>query len=536
MNKTTKITAKAIFFAKKWEGTATEVEVNVTAAGKMARLHDALKNCGYTGHPLEVYLVRLLFCLFAEDTNIFPKHAFLNYIEQTKKDGSDLAEKIARLFQILNTPESERKKKKNLPPELLNFQYINGNLFEEKLDIADFTDKMRDVLIECAKFDWSHIFPAIFGAMFQGVMDKEKRREIGAHYTSEENILKVINPLFMDDLRAEFERVKSSPKKLLAFHKKIAPLTFLDPACGCGNFLIISYREFQSDDQKNDILSVYLNSDGKPYKTAGKIDYVAAVWKPLFELFSPRIDFAYRTFKWSNEAGGKAAVHCVIIGFSANGHTERISLFETNENCDAGQTKRQSFIYENDGSKIKAANINPYLVDAPNIFITSRRDPICDVPKMITGNRPADGGHLIIEDDDLANFIKADPRSKPYIRRFMGAEEYINNKKRWCLWLVGVNAALLRQMPEVMKRITACKKDSENAPDAGSRDILDERAKYPNDSLADLYDPLTMPPKLLKAHRALDKAVMKLYKFRNDFSEASIVAALLENYQKFVKL
>ncbi|MDR0515772.1 MAG: hypothetical protein LBH25_01860, partial [Fibromonadaceae bacterium] len=381
-----------------------QMEVNIRAAEKMAKLHDALKDCGYAGHHLEVYLVRLLFCLFAEDTGIFPKYSFLEYIEHTKKDGSDLSEKIARLFQILNTPDKDRGKKTNLPAELLDFQYINGGLFSDHLDIADFTEKMRNALIECAKFDWSYISPAVFGAMFQGVMNKEKRRELGAHYTSEENILKLINPLFMDSLREEFDSVKNSPKKLDGFHNKIASLKFLDPACGCGNFLIISYRELrklelevlkkkagksaqlsfdilwnllrvnvgqffgieheefpceiakvgmwlidhqmnleasdlfgcyyarlpltqsativhgnalmidwesvvpkkelsfilgnppfvgysnQSEEQKADILSVYLDTKGKPFKTAGKIDYVAAwYYKAAKEIMDTQI-------------------------------------------------------------------------------------------------------------------------------------------------------------------------------------------------------------------------------------------------------
>ena len=222
-----------------------QIEANVKAAEKMAKLHDALKACGYGQHDLEVYLVRLLFCLFAQDTNIFPKHSFLEYVKDSKKDGSDLSSKIARLFDVLNLSKRERDKRTNLPPDLLNFQYINGGLFAEKLEFADFSEKMRTTLIECASFDWSHISPAIFGAMFQGVMDKNYRREIGAHYTSEENILKLINPLFMDSLREEFERIKNSPKKLDEFHAKISNLKFLDPACGCGNFLIIAYRELR---------------------------------------------------------------------------------------------------------------------------------------------------------------------------------------------------------------------------------------------------------------------------------------------------
>ena len=222
-----------------------QLDVNIQAAVKMARIHDALKEFGYEGHELEVYLVRLLFCMFAEDTGIFPKDAFLNYNENSKQDGADLSERIGKLFETLDMSPQTRSKRKLLTPDLLQFAYVDGGLFSETLRTPEFNEKMRQTLIDCCKFDWSTISPAIFGSMFQGIMDPEERREIGAHYTSEENILKVINPLFMDDLWAEFERVKSTPKKLEAFHEKIASLRILDPACGCGNFLITTYKELR---------------------------------------------------------------------------------------------------------------------------------------------------------------------------------------------------------------------------------------------------------------------------------------------------
>ena len=421
-----------------------QIEVNVKAAEKMARLHDALKSHGYEGHDLEVYLVRLLFCLFADDTGIFPKQSFMNYLENTKEDGSDLSDKIARLFEVLNTPNSIRTKRTLLSAELKLFRYINGGLFVSPIPHADFDNKMRQMLLDCCHFDWNKISPAIFGAMFQDVMDKDQRRELGAHYTSEENILKLINPLFMDELWEEFDKAKVDPQSLDQFHDKISKLKFLDPACGCGNFLIITYRELrrleleilkmksstqrildislllkvgveqfygiecedfpcqiaqvgmwlmdhqmnirvaeqfgvyyarlpltqsatiihknalridwedviskyelsyllgnppfvgyslQTSEQKDDILSIYIDKKGKPYKTAGKIDYVAAwyykaaqtmfgtqiktafvstnsivqgeqvssVWKPLFDMFGIHIDFGYRTFIWNNE-------------------------------------------------------------------------------------------------------------------------------------------------------------------------------------------------------------------------------------------
>ncbi|MDR1759666.1 MAG: N-6 DNA methylase [Fibrobacter sp.] len=726
-----------------------QTEASVKAAEKMVKLHDALKACGYEGHNLEVYLVRLLFCLFAEDTEIFPKYSFLEYVENSQKDGSDLSPKIARLFEILNISNNMREKKANLPPELLNFQYINGGLFAETLPFADFTEKMRSTLIECAKFDWSCISPAIFGAMFQGVMDKEHRREIGAHYTSEENILKLINPLFMDSLRDEFQRVKNSPKKLDEFHNKIAAFKFLDPACGCGNFLIIAYRELRklelevlkkkigkntqltldimwsllrvnvgqfygieyeefpcqiakvgmwltdhqmnlevsdlfgcyyarlsltqsatiehgnalridwenvvpkrelsfifgnppfvgnnnlSASQRDDLAPFFPNNKTMDYVTAWyakAVNYmfnssikcafvstnsilqgeqVALLWKPLFEK-GIYINFGIPTFKWSNEAKGKAAVHCVIIGFSYQKTTP---------------------------------NITPYLFEGDTVFIESRSKPLCDIPKIQKGNQPTDGGNLIIEASEIDDFLKQESLAKNYIKRLVGAQEYINNLKRYCLWLVNCSPTELRKMPLVMERVnrvremrlastdkgtqrlagtptlfketynpetfviipsvssekreyipigfmdkdtiatnlvliipnatlyhfgiltsnvhnawmrTVCgrlksdyryskdivynnfpwaitTKEQQTEIEKLAQNILNARAKFPESSLADLYDPLTMPPELLKARRALDSAAMKLYGFKKDMVEAEIVAELMERYQRLVR-
>jgi Uncharacterized protein conserved in bacteria len=490
-----------------------QMEVNIKAAEKMAKLHNALEDCGYTGHNLEVYLVRLLFCLFAEDTEIFHKYSFLEYVKNSKKDGSDLSPKIARLFEILNTSKEERLRKTNLPAELSGFQYINGGLFAENLPFADFTEKMRGVLIECAEFDWSNISPAIFGAMFQGVMDKEHRRELGVHYTSEENILKLINPLFMDELRREFENVENSPKKLDEFHNKIASLKFLDPACGCGNFLIISYRELRklelqilkkkagkstqlsldilwkllrvnvgqfygieheefpceiakvgmwlidhqmnleasdlfgqcchrlpltqsakivcgnalrvdwesvvpkselsyilgnppfvgarlmSPEQKEDMLNIF----GAKFNGVGNLDYVTAwykraadyalgtdikcafvstnsicqgeqvvlLWKPLFEKYNVRINFAYKSFIWNNEAKGKAAVHCVIVGFNAPPSAAHpVSYADTP--LEAGN---ETALIQNDLKNFRAGNETAPIQNGLNNFINIRSLP-----------------------------------------------------------------------------------------------------------------------------------------------------------------
>jgi hypothetical protein len=744
-----------------------QVEVNVKAAEKMAKLHDALKSHGYEGHDLEVYLVRILFCLFADDTGIFPQDSFCRYVEGSKPDGSDLSDRMARLFEILNMPEEVRARRTLLSDELRRFRYVNGGLFRDLLPMADFDAKMRQTLLDCVNFDWNKISPAIFGAMFQGVMDKGQRRELGAHYTSEENILKLINPLFMDDLWKEFDRVKTDPAALERFHEKISRLNFLDPACGCGNFLIITYRELrlleleilkmqyssqqlildvsmllkvgveqfygieyedfpcqiaqvgmwlidhqmnlrvseqfgqyyarlpliqsativrgnalridwervipsrelayilgnppfvgysnQSAEQKADILSVYVDGNGKPFKTAGKIDYVAAwyckaakymagtniraafvstnsitqgeqvaaVWQPLFDMFGIHIDFGYRTFKWSNEAKGKAAVHCVIVGFSTAESGEKL-IFDGEE-------------------KMRANNINPYLIDAPDVFIGGRANSLCDVPPMVYGNKPTDGGHLFIEADEYAEFIAREPEAEKYIKRIYGATEYINGIDRYCLWLVNASPGVLRNMPLVMERVAKVRQfrlasskkatresaetptlfqeirqpdseyiivprhSSENRryiplgfvsadiivndavqmipkatlyhygiltsnvhmawvravcgriksdyryskdivynnfpwPDATdeqkavveqlAQGVLDARAKFPGASLADLYDPLTMPPQLLKAHQNLDRAVMRLYGFPvGKTTEADCVAALMERYR-----
>jgi len=219
--------------------------VNIRAAERMGKLHDALKASGYEGHPLEVLLVRVLFCLFADDTGIFqPAQSFRSFIEErTAADGSDLGSRLAQLFQVLNTPSEKRSKA--LDEQLATFPYINGKLFEESLPMADFTAPMREALLDACGLDWSAISPAIFGSLFQSIMDERARRNLGAHYTSEENILKLIQPLFLDELRAEFEKVKGNRNKLFEFHKKLRLLTFFDPACGCGNFLVISYRELR---------------------------------------------------------------------------------------------------------------------------------------------------------------------------------------------------------------------------------------------------------------------------------------------------
>ena len=745
-----------------------EDPVNIKAAELMGELHDRLKAIGYTGHVLEVYLVRLLFCLFADDTGIFERDHFLNYLRDcTAEDGRDLAPLLAELFQVLNTPEERRFCTRN--GILLALPYVNGGLFAEYLPMPAFDAEMRQILIDCCTLDWGKISPAIFGSMFQSVMKPEERRSLGAHYTSERNILKLINPLFMDSLREEFARICADrstrrQKNLEEFHNKLAALNFLDPACGCGNFLVIAYRELrqlelevirqlestgqmfldiselckvsvdqfygieieefpaqiaqvamwlmdhqmnievgshfgryfariplkasativcanalridwetvvpkeklsyimgnppfvgysnQTKEQKEDIERLFAGN-----KRAGKLDFVAGwykktadytlntkvqcafvstnsitqgeqaatLWQPLIQR-GLSINFAHRTFRWSNEARGVAAVHCVIVGFS---------MHESNSN---------KLLYTEDVSPQVVKHINSYLTAAHDVFIPVRSAPLCAVPEMTTGNRPADGGYLIIEEEDYNSFIAEEPQAVPYIKRLLGSMEFINKKSRWCLWLVGISPTQLKQMPKVMERVEKCKIDRMHSTDAGRRKladrptlfretknpescvvipevsserrdyipigfidsstictnllqiipdatlyhfgvltstmhmawtravcgrlksdyrysnklvynnypwpeateaqqekiaalaqgVLDARALYPECSLADLYDPLTMPPELVTAHRKLDAAVEKAYG-RTFGDDAERVAFLFEKYRELTE-
>lgn len=741
---------------------------NIKAAELMGKLHDRLKEIGYTGHDLEVYLVRILFCLFAEDTTIFNKQQFQDYIEQrSNEDGTDLAAKLQELFQVLNTPKEKRFK--NLDEQLNDFPYVNGKLFEENLRTASFDAKMRKSLLECCYIDWSKISPAIFGSMFQSVMNPTERRNLGAHYTSEKNILKLIKPLFLDDLWREFESLKGAKNKLPEFHKKLSTLKFLDPACGCGNFLVITYRELrlleleilrelhksgqqvidvneiiwldvdmmhgieyeefpariaevamwlidhqmnmqisnefgqyfvrlplkkaakivhgnalqidweslvsekelsfilgnppflgksnQNPEQKKDLEAIF-----KGVKGAGVVDYVAAwylkaaifiqdtkikvafvstnsivqgeqvgvLWSLLLFKYKIKIHFAHRTFSWSNEAKGNAAVHCVIIGFANYDSTDKII-----------------FDYENvkaEPHQVSAKNINPYLIDGKDILLHPRETTICDVPKVAWGNKPVDGGHLIISDDEIAEFLKNEPRAKKFIKPLISAREFLNGENRWCLWLVDALPEEIKSMPSVLERVRLVKEMRESSVDEGARKlaakptqfrdiknpesyilipsttsenrkyipfaffkkdniphnschilpngnlyhfgilmssmhmawvktvcgrlksdfryskdvvynnfpwaenpsekqvkaietaaqkVLDTRKEFSNSSLADLYDPLTMPPALVKAHNELDKSVDLAYRPQPFASEANRMVFLFELYEKY---
>ena len=587
-----------------------EMQVSVAAGAIVGKLYDALlaqyKDASNTRslQSLNMLCVRLVFCLYAEDAGIFGrKNMFHDYLQPYA--AKDLRRALIDLFKVLDETAAERDP--YLDDELAAFPYVNGGLFaDEGIEIPQLTDEIKELLLLQASenFDWSKISPTIFGAVFESTLNPATRRSGGMHYTSIENIHKVIDPLFLDALHDEFaaicEQKQAAAKKkaLQAFQKRLAGLVFLDPACGSGNFLTETYislrklenavlkellgaqivmgnfdnpvqvsisqfygieindfavtvaktalwiaesqmlketedivnmsidflplktnayitesnalrldwesvvpkakldyimgnppfvgYSLQSREQKSDILAIYVDENGKAYKTAGKIDYVAGwyfkaaqlmqntairtafvstnsitqgeqvagVWKPLYERFGVHIDFAHRTFRWDSEANLKAHVHCVIVGFS----------------CERNDAARIIF---DEGSVQKAENINAYLVEAPDIFIESNSTPLCDVPKMTTGNRPADGGALIIEAADYDAFVTKEPNAKKYIKRLIGAQEFINNKKRYCLWLVGVSPAELRKMPEVMKRIELCRENRLNAPDAGRRKLAD---------------------------------------------------------------
>jgi hypothetical protein len=596
------------------ENIKKEMEISLKAGELVGVLYDALlkqykdPESAETLKHLNALCVRLVFCLYAEDAGIFGSshtmfHDYLKAHEKTARAA------LIDLFRVLDQRPEERDA--YMDDDLAAFPYVNGGLFaDESVVIPKIDENIVDLILNKASsdFDWSAISPTIFGAVFESTLNPETRRSGGMHYTSIENIHKVIDPLFLDALRCELDEIKALSvektrrAKLEVFQNKLAALRFLDPACGSGNFLTETYLSlrrleneaiglmhrdqiimgqtdpikvsisqfygieindfavtvaktalwiaesqmmketesvvqmdldflplktnanitegnalrldwesvvpkkelsyimgnppfvgysYQSESQKEELLSIYVDENGKVYKTAGKIDYVAgwywkaaklmqgteirtalvstnsitqgeqvaSIWKPLYDRFAIHIDFAHRTFRWDSEASIKAHVHCVIIGFST-------ALSQTNKQ-----------LFTSDRIEL-VENINAYLMEAPDVFIDSRKKPISCVPEMTTGNRPADGGHLIIEDEDYDSFVLKEPGALKYIKRLIGSSEFINNKKRWCLWLVGVSPAELRKMPEVMKRVEACKKDRESAPDPGRQKLADRPTQF----------------------------------------------------------
>lgn len=765
------------------ENIEKEMQVSIAAGEIVGRLYDALlaqyKDAAseHSLKSLNMLCVRLVFCFYAEDAGIFGRRSmFHDYLEQYS--AKDMRRALIELFKVLDTKAEERDL--YLEEDLAAFPYVNGGLFEnENIEIPQFTEEIRHLILTNASedFDWSEISPTIFGAVFESTLNPETRRSGGMHYTSIENIHKVIDPLFLDALQDEFAQIKelkqaaTVEKRLRAFQSKLADLVFLDPACGSGNFLTETYislrrlenrvlkellgaqivlgalenpiqvsisqfygieindfavtvaktalwiaesqmmketedivnmnldflplktnayiteanalriawesvvpkaklnyimgnppfvgYSLQSKEQKADMLAIYVDENGKPYKTAGKIDYVAgwyfkaaqlmhntavrtafvstnsitqgeqvaSVWKPLYERFGVHIDFAHRTFRWDSEASLKAHVHCVIVGFSEAANAASRIIYD-------------------EGSVQKAENINAYLLDMPDLFIESRKKPVCNVPEMQKGNIPVDDGNLIIE-KDVYDDIHKDEVVLKYCRKLLGAKEFLNNKSRYCLWLDGVSASELRKSDFIMKRLKQCAEFRLKSPKAATRKcaetpwlfmenrqpnseyilvprhssenrkyvpmgffprdvistdansiianadlfefgvlesnvhmawmravcgriksdyrysndivynnfpwptptpaqkeriektaqaILDARALYSESSLADLYDELTMPVELRKAHRANDKAVMEAYGFWGRLnSEAACVAELMKLYKALVE-
>ena len=753
-----------------------EMEVSIEAGKIVGCIYEALLTQYDDNSPealrwLNILCVRIVFCLYAEDAGIFSRDQFHDFL--VIYEAKDLRRALRDLFEVLNTPKEKRSK--YLQEELAAFPYTNGGLFEEEIEIPQFTEELKQTLLQNASldFDWSDISPTIFGAVFESTLNPETRRSGGMHYTSIENIHKVIDPLFLNDLRHELDGIleekveKQRIHKLDSYQDKLASLTFLDPACGSGNFLTETYlslrrleneaiREryhgqmmmgafvnpikvsinqfygieindfavtvattalwiseaqmltetehiihqdidflplksytnihesnalridwetiipkdhlnyiignppfvgyaYQTKEQKEDLAIVCKecgsNIDyvsGWYYKAAQMIDstnarvalvstnsitqgeQVTAVWKNLIEQYGVQIDFAHRTFRWDSEASLKAHVHCVIVGFS-NSYSN---------------SQKDKLIFDNGKCNI-AENINPYLIDAPNVFIDNRKKPISNVPEMIKGSSPVDGGNLIVEAEDYDAFIQQEPLSIKYIHRFVGAREFLHDLPRYCLWLQGVSPKDINSMPLVRERIAKTREFRLSSSKAATRKfadmptrfmeirqpgsdyiivprvssetrryipmgymdkdvicsdsnilipeitlyhfgvlesnvhmawmrvvcgrlksdyrysntivynnfpwptptdeqkarieqtaqaILDARAKYPDSSLADLYDELTMPVELRKAHQDNDRAVMAAYGFPiKTMTESQCVAELFKLYQLLTK-
>lgn len=759
-----------------------EMEISVKAGKIIGVIYDKLlaqylnPSSPETLHSLNMLCVRLVFCLYAEDAGIFgKKQQFGDYIKDIP--APQLRRALLNLFEVLDTPLHERDP--YLEPELAAFPYVNGGLFTvQDKSIPQFTDELRDLLVGKAsdEFDWSEISPTIFGAIFESTLNPETRRSGGMHYTSIENIHKVIDPLFLNDLREELNTILAIPQEnrrnqaLRAYQQRLGSLRFLDPACGSGNFLtetFLSLRRLENEclqamlgnqstldffddrifvnihqfygieindfaatvaktalwiaesqmlnetakilardmdflplksysniiegnaltldwntvcpaselsyiignppfvgarwmskEQKQEVLSIF----GKKWDGVGDLDYVccwykkatdllkgtkiraalvstnsitqggavANLWKPLFEQYNIQIDFAWRTFRWDSEASIKAHVHCVIVGFSDREYHK-----------DSKKT-----IFTSDTTSEDAKNINGYLLDAPSIFISKRTRPISDVPSINLGGQPIDDGNLVLTEEEKEQLLNIEPQAAPYIRHYMMGKDFINRQPRYCLWLDKVSPAVLKQLPNVLKRVQAVKEFRQSSqrestlraadtpylfgapfvcttdyialPKVSSENrryipidylsadiipgdklftmqnatlyhfgvltsnvhmawmravcgrlksdysysntivynnfpwpaitpeqeaeisrtaqaILDARNLYPDCSLADLYDEVTMPVELRRAHQANDRAVMRAYGLPVTTSESDTVAHLFRMYEQLAK-
>ncbi|MBR4358987.1 MAG: class I SAM-dependent DNA methyltransferase [Butyrivibrio sp.] len=754
-----------------------EFEISKEAGEEIGKIYDALIK-QYPENPsvddlknLNTFCVRIVFCYYAEDAGLFEENLFSNYIKSFNPQ--HLRNGLKELFRILNTPDTERDPFEE--PSLLKFPYVNGGLFDGKNNIIpQFDVSTQRILIEAADFNWNDISPTIFGAIFESTLNQETRRNNGMHYTAVENIHKVIDPLFLNDLKSELEEIKASKQpnvkvqKLRSFQEKLASLTFFDPACGSGNFLTETYlslrkleneaieqlssslmitaasdtlirvhlqqfygieindfavsvaktalwiaenqmmkktkeliinadtlnflplksftnikegnalridwndvipankcnyimgnppfvgKKYQSKEQKDDMKNLF----GSKFNGLGNLDYVSSwykkacdymmdnhkirtafvstnsvvqgehipyLWAQLYASYPIEIYFAYQSFRWDSEAQIKAHVHCVIIGFS----------FESIK----PKTLYTSAATEN------VSIIHPYLVEMPLIFIKVRSNPICNVNSLVYGSFALDDGNYTISEDEYNEIIKKEPQIKPYLKLFIGSEEFINDKKRYCVWLKNADISDIRKSKILMQKIENVKKwrlsssrpgtlkvantpmlfaedrqpssaylaipltssekreyipmgymteeiiasnhltvlpnatlydfgiltssvhmawmrrvagrletrynysakvvynnfpwcnptqEQKEKIEQAAKAILDARALYPNNSLADLYDSLTMPSELRKAHLENDKAVMKAYGFSPDMDEDLIVLELMKMYQKTV--
>lgn len=762
-----------------------EQKISVDAGNIVAKIYDELVVAYSKGRDVDVkshkiqrslnmLIVRLVFLLYADDSNLFGKeNIFQEFIE--RREPRDIRRDLAELFKVLDQKEEDRDP--YLDKEFNQFSYVNGGMFaDESVIIPQFTDELKRLIVEDAgqKFDWSSISPTIFGAVFESTLNPESRRAGGMHYTSIENIHKVIDPLFLDDLHEEFDKIqnmgnrKQRIDRAIEFREKLGKLKLLDPACGSGNFLTETYLSlrkmeneclkiivgdqstlalndsttkvqvkiqnfygievndfavsvartamwiaesqmwedtkditfananflpldsndsifegnalrmkwqdivkpyelnyvmgnppfvgamYSSPEQREDIKQVF----GKDVKKPGEIDYVAGWYKMAADyiqgttikcafvstnsisqgqqvaLIWPNlikegltINFAYRTFVWDNEANNKAHVHCVIIGFSNQ------------------DTIKNKYIF--DGNEVEEVkHINPYLKDGDNYFVYSRTKPLCDVPQIRFGSMPRDGGNFIISEDEKDKIIHKEPKIAPYIKPYLGASEFLHNKKRYCLWLRGANPAIIAKSSFIKDRVEKVREFRAGSKAAGTRKfaetptifaqiaqpdsdyiavpktssqrrkyipmgflnkdiiasdllflipnadlysfgvlssivhnawmrtvagrlksdyrysknvvynnfiwpVVDEKQKeaisktargilnarklYAGSSLADLYDPLSMPAELVKAHKANDRAVLKAYNLPSSTSEQEITDRLFKLYSDKLK-
>lgn len=566
-------------YQKRSFGSEEQAAASVKAAQLMASLYEELEKSGYDEHQSSIFLVRTLFALFADDSGLWERDLFLEYLEtRTSPDGSDLGAALAVLYQALNKPAEKRLSKAD---ELIQrFPYVNGSVFGETIEIPYFDKAMRDKLIAACFFNWGEISPAIFGSLFQAVKSRDARRALGEHYTTETNILKVIEPLFLDELRQRFIDNQHNVRGLRKLQQDMGQLRFLDPACGCGNFLIVAYREMRNlelkilkrlqeldpssaqmvldasqllqvrmtsfygieleewpatiaqtamflvDHQANQdmALALGLAPDMLPLVDSshilvgnalqtdwsqllpasenvcvfgnppflghatrneeqaaelrqvwarddiGRLDYVTGWYKkaidyfgylpgrwafvstnsivqgePVPALFGPvfsagwRIRFAHRTFAWTSEAPGAAAVHCVVIGFDrATKPPARLFSYTDLRGAPEEQPVRA---------------INGYLVDGPNVLVEQRRTPLSlDLPPATFGNMPRDGGHLVVTKEEYAE-VAADPVAAKYLRLFIGGRELVHREDRWCLWLVNLDPADIHRSRTLKERL-----------------------------------------------------------------------------------